>query len=462
MGKSYEIDMCNGPILKKIILFAFPLMCSSILQLLFTATDIIVVGRFAGSNSLAAVGANSSLINLMVNLFVGLSIGANIVTARYYGARKQEELSRTIHTTMALSIAGGIILTVFGTLFARIFLIWMSTPEEILDLATLYLRIYFLGIIATTVYNFGSAVLRAVGDTRRPLMFLIIAGIINVLFNLLFVIKFRWDVAGVALATVISQAVASCLIVSCMIRDKGAVNLVISRIRFHRAQLYMIMRTGIPAGIQGMVFSLSNVVILSSINLFGAIVVAGNAAAMNIEYIVYFAMNAFYQATISFTGQNMGAGNFRRIIKVQLTALACVIVTGASVGGAVVFFGNEIAGLYSTDPDVISSAMMRLKYLCLPYFLCGMMEIISGTLRGMGHSIIPTVTSLLGACAFRILWVFTVFQIPAFHKLETIYAVYSISWTITFLALYVCFIITMKKMVYSRIERASRRVGSSL
>lgn len=462
MTKSYEIDMCHGPILRKIILFAFPLLCTFLLQFFFTAIDIIVVGRFAGSNSLAAVGSNSSLINLMINLLVGLSIGANIITSKYYGAGQKEELSKAIHTSMAMSLWGGLILTVLGTMLAGTFLRWMQTPEEVLGLATLYLRIYFLGIIPTIVYNFGSAVMRAVGDTRRPLIFLIIAGIIKILFNLLFVIKFKWDVAGVATATIISQSIASAMIIFCMKRDRGSLKLDIRQIRLHKEQMLLIMKNGIPAGIQGMVFSLANVVILSSINLFGATVMAGNAASMNMEYLVYFSMHAFYLATISFTGQNMGAGNYRRIIKVQHTAMGCIVVAGIVSGGLLYLFGRQAAGLYSTDPAVIDAAMLRLKFICLPYFICGIMEVLVGSLRGMGYSMMPTVVSIIGACIFRIVWVNTIFTIPEFHTREVIYAVFPISWIITSAAHYICFIFAMKKLVYSRIDKASRRVGSSL
>ena len=329
--KKYEIDMVNGPILHKMLLFTIPLMCSSILQLLFNAADIVVVGRFAGDNSLAAVGSNSSLINLMTNVFMGLSVGGNVLAARDFGAGSEEELSKTVHTAMLLSILSGIILTVAGVIFAPQLLIIMNTPENILPLAALYLRIYFIGMTAMMLYNFGSALLRSIGDTKRPLYYLMTAGIINVVLNLIFVVKLQMDVAGVALATVISQCISALLVVRCMMKEQGGIRLVPNKLRIHKDKFRQIVRVGLPAGFQGMVFSLSNVVIQSSVNIFGEIVVAGNSAAMNLEGFVYVAMNAFHQAAISFTSQNMGAGKRERIGRILLIAEGCVIVDRKSV-----------------------------------------------------------------------------------------------------------------------------------
>ena len=331
-SKKYEIDMCNGPILRKMLMFTLPLMLSSMLQLLFNAADIIVVGKWCGDNSLGAVGSNTALINLLTNVFIGLSIGANVLVARFYGSGNQKDLSETVHTAMLLSIISGFILTVVGELFARQLLILMKTPDEILDLATEYLSIYFIGMPAMMVYNFGSAILRAVGDTRRPLYFLFLSGVLNVGLNLLLVIPLGMDVAGVGIATVFSQTVSAVLVVICMIRDKGAVKLEIRKLRINGKKFLSIMRIGLPAGFQGTVFSLSNVVIQSSVNLFGKTVVAGNSAAANIEGFVYMAMNAFHHATLSFTSQNFGAAKYDRIKKSLFTGQVCVFVTGLLLG----------------------------------------------------------------------------------------------------------------------------------
>ena len=327
-AKKYEIDMCSGSILKKMLAFTIPLMFSSILQLLFNAADIVVVGKFAGDNSLAAVGSNTALINLLTNLFVGLSIGANVTAARFYGAKRDEDLSDTVHTSMAISLISGIFLTVVGILGARQMLEWMQTPEEVIDLASLYLRIYFIGMTSNMVYNFGSALLRAVGDTKRPLYYLIAAGIINIILNLIFVIVLKMDVAGVALATIISETVSAVLVVRCLMKETGAIKLILKKLHIDGAKLGMIMRIGLPAGFQGIVFALSNVVIQSSVNIFGIIVVAGNSAAANIEGFVYVAMNSFYQATISFVSQKFGEVKYEIINKIFLRREESVIYLG--------------------------------------------------------------------------------------------------------------------------------------
>lgn len=444
--KKYEMDMCNGSILKKMLLFAIPLMFSSILQLLFNAADIVVVGRFAGDDSLAAVGSTSSLINLLTNLFIGLSVGANVLVSRYFGAKKDAELKETVHTAMALSLIGGVVLTVIGVLGAPIILTWMQSPPEVLSLATTYLRVYFVGMTATMVYNFGSSILRAIGDTKRPLYYLSISGVVNVIFNLIFVILFHWDVFGVGLATVISQVISAILVLRCLIKEQGGIHLELSEIRLHKSKLLQIMQIGIPAGFQGMLFSLSNVVIQSSVNSFGKIVIAGNSAANNIEGFVYVAMNAFYQSAISFVGQNVGAGKYHRVNKIVLTAEGCVIAFGAILGNLVVFFGEPLLGIYSEGSDVVAAGMVRLGIVCAPYFLCGMMDVMVGALRGLGYSIAPMIVSLLGACAFRLVWIATVFQIEQFHTIQTVYISYPISWTLTFVAHLITFFIIRRKL----------------
>lgn len=449
--KRYEIDMVNGPILKKMLLFTLPLMCSSILQLLFNAADIVVVGRFAGDNSLAAVGSNAALINLMTNVFLGLSVGGNVLAARDYGSGNDEELSKTLHTAMLLGIVSGLILTVAGVIFAPQLLKLMQTPENILPLASLYLRIYFLGMTAMMVYNFGSALLRSVGDTKRPLYYLVTAGVINVILNLVFVIVLHMDVAGVALATVISQCISASLVVRCMMREQGGIRLIPKKLRIHKDKLIRIVRVGLPAGFQGAVFSLSNVVIQSSVNIFGEIVVAGNSAAMNLEGFVYVAMNAFHQAAISFTSQNMGAGKKERIGKILLVAEGCVIVTGVVLGWLIYGFGRPLLHIYSNSNEVIEAGMVRMAIILLPYALCGMMDVVVGVLRGIGYSVGPMIISLLGACGLRLVWIATIFQIPRFHNISTVYLSYPITWTITLLAQLLLYAHAQKKLKETRI-----------
>ena len=445
-SKNYQIDMCSGAILPKLLLFALPLIGSSILQLLFNAADVVVVGRFAGDNALAAVGSTGSLINLIVNMFVGLSIGANVITAKYYGAKKYKDLSEAIHTSMLLSVISGIILTFLGVFGAKRILMWMQSPAEVLDLAAQYLKYYFLGITATMVYNFGSAILRAVGDTRRPLYYLFFAGIINVVLNLIFVICFDMSVVGVAVATTISQCFAAICVVRCLVKDDGVIKLNLKELKIHKIKLIEILKTGVPAGFQGMVFSFSNVVIQSSINAFGAITIAGNSAAANIEGFIYVSMNAFYQAAISFTSQNFGAKKFERIKKVAFLAESCVFIIGLSLGILIAFLGKYPLYLYSSSADVIVAGQKRLLYMGLLFFLCGMMDVMCGMLRGLGYSITPMIISMLGACGFRLLWIFTIFQIPIFHKIEMLYISYPISWIITFTAQLICFVISYKKI----------------
>ncbi|WP_443717060.1 MATE family efflux transporter [Ruminococcus sp.] len=452
--KQYEMDMCSGPILRKMLMFALPLMLSSILQLLFNAADIVVVGKFAGDNSLAAVGSNTALINLLTNLFIGLSIGANVVAARHYGAKAWDDLRRTVHTAMLLSMLSGALLLVLGVIGAEQMLIWMQTPEEVLPLATVYLRIYFLGMISTMVYNFGSALLRAVGDTKRPLYFLLCAGIINVILNLLFVIGFQMDVMGVAIATVISETVSALLVLRCLVKEKGGIHLELRAMRIDRKKMLQILRIGLPAGFQGVVFALSNVVIQSSVNIFGNIVVAGNSAAANLEGFVYMAMNAFYQTTLSFVSQNYGAGEQKRINRIVLLGEACVIVTGTLLGNMVVFFGNDLLQIYSNNPEVIAAGMVRLHYISMIYALCGIMDVMVGALRGIGYSIMPMIVSIVGVCVLRLIWLATVFQIPEFHKIETVYLSYPVTWILTSLV-YIVF------LVWIRIRSARKKSAPS-
>lgn len=443
---NYEIDMCHGPILGKMLKFALPLMCSSILQLLFNAADIVVVGRYAGDNSLAAVGSNTSLINLLTNFFMGLSIGANVLVARYYGAKQNRDLKETVHTAMTLSLFSGIFLTIIGCAGARQILIWMQTPEDVRNLAVVYLRIYFLGMTATMIYNFGSAILRAVGDTRRPLYYLFSAGVVNVILNLIFVILFHMDVAGVGLATVISQCISAVLIIRCMRREEGGIHLELSKLKVNRNKFRKIVQIGLPASFQGILFSLSNVIIQSSVNSFGSITVAGNSAAANIEGFVYVSMNAFHQSAISFTGQNMGAGKTERINRILYTAECCVIVVGLVLGNAAVLCGTPLLGIYTKSSAVAAAGMKRLQVICRTYALCGMMDTIVGSLRGLGHSVVPMLVSLVGACGLRLIWIFTFFRMETFHSVTSLYLTYPASWILTFAAHLICFAIIRKRM----------------
>lgn len=439
--------MCNGAILPKLLAFTLPLMCSSVLQLLFNAADIIVVGSFAGDTALAAVGSNTALINLLTNFFLGLSIGANVLVARFYGAKAEEDVSDTVHTAMLLSIFSGIILTVVGCLGARQILIWMQTPEDVLPLATIYLRIYFVGMTSMMIYNFGSAILRAVGDTKRPLYYLSAAGVINIGLNLLFVIVFRMSVAGVALATVISETISAGLVLRCMMREKGCIRLTLSNLKIHPGRFAEILRIGFPASLQGVIFAISNVIIQSSVNSFGSTVVAGNSAASNIEGFVYVSMNSFYQGTISFTSQNVGAGKYERVNKILFTAQACVIVIGLVLGNLAVLFGHDLLGFYTKSAAVKAAGMNRLKIICTVYALCGIMDVMVGSLRGLGYSVMPTIVSLVGACGLRLLWIFTFFRMyERFHTPQSLYLTYPASWLITICAHVICFVIVRRKI----------------
>ena len=437
--------MCNGPLLGKIMVFYIPLMLSGILQLLFNAADIVVVGRFAGNEALAAVGSTSSLTNLIVNLFIGLSVGANVLVARFYGAGQEGELKEMVQTAIATALAGGVILVFLGFFLSRPALEWMGTPEDVIAHSVLYMRIYFAGMPFMMVYNFGSAVLRAVGDTKRPLYYLLIAGVVNVVLNLIFVIAFSMGVAGVATATVISQGISAALVVRCLILTDSAYRLVLQGIKIVPDKLLKMIQIGVPAGMQGALFSVSNVLIQSSVNSFGSTAMAGNTAGSNIEGFVYTAMNAFHQAAISFSGQNYGARKYKRILRVLLICEGMVVVVGAVMGNVAYFFGGTLLQLYTTDPAVIEYGILRMSIICVPYFLCGIMDVAVGVLRGMGYAIMPMLVSLTGACLFRVVWIYTIFQ--SIRTLECLYYSYPISWTLTFLVHFVCFAVVYKKLL---------------
>ena len=442
--KNYEIDMCNGPLFGKILKFSIPLMLSGMLQLFFNAADIVVVGQFSGSTALAAVGSTGALINLIVNVFIGLSVGTNVLVARYFGAQDEKNLSETVHTSILISIIFGVILIIVGVTLAEPLLLLMGTPEDVISQAALYMRIFFLGMPVMMLYNFGAAILRAVGDTKRPLYFLMFSGVLNVLLNLLLVIVFDMGVAGVAIATVFSQAISAILVVICLVKSNGLYRLDLRRLHIHKDKLIAMTKIGLPAGMQGAIFSVSNVLIQSSINSFGSVAMAGSTAAGNLENFVYTAMNAFHQASLSFTGQNLGGKKYSRIGKINSISIVCVIVTGLVMGVGGYLAGHQLLGIYTSDPQVIEYGITRMAYVCLPYFICGIMDVFVGSLRGLGYSVLPMMVSLAGACGFRILWIFTVFQMnPTF---DVLFLSYPISWAITAVAHAICYFVLRRKL----------------
>lgn len=443
MKRSYEMDMCSGPILSKILVFAIPLMLSGILQLLFNAADIVVVGRFSGKEALAAVGSTGALINLIINLFIGVSVGTNVVAARCYGARDEEGVQKTVHTAILTAIVSGIALIFIGVFLAKPLLQWMGTPADVIDHSVLYMKIYFVGMPAFMVYNFGAAILRAIGDTKRPLYFLTLAGAVNVVFNLIFVIVFHMGVAGVALATIISQAISAVLIILCLVKTEGPCHLDLKQLKIHSEILVSMLRIGLPAGLQGCIFSISNVLIQSSVNSFGSLVMAGNTAAGNIEGFVYTAMNSIYQTSLSFTSQNMGAKQFKRVDKVLVQCQLVVTVIGLVLGIGAYLMGNQLLGIYSSDPQVIEYGLLRLSIISATYFLCGIMDVMVGSIRGLGYSIMPMLVSLTGACLFRVIWIFTIFQVE--RTLFCLYISYPISWILTASIHLICYFAVRKK-----------------
>ena len=442
-SKSYEIDMCNGPLLGKIIVFYVPLMLSGVLQLLFNAADVIVVGQFAGDEALAAVGSTSSLINLLVNVFIGLSVGTNVLVARFYGAGQKNELSAMVHTSVLTSLISGVLLVFVGFFMAKPALTLMGVPEDVIGMSILYIRIYFAGMPVMMAYNFGSAILRAVGDTKRPLYYLFAAGVVNVVLNLIFVVFFHMSVGGVALATVISQGLSAFLVLRCLAKTPSDYQLKLRLLRIEKDKLVKMIQIGIPAGLQGALFSVSNVLIQSSVNSFGKIAMAGNTAASNIEGFVYTAMNALHQSAISFTGQNFGARKFDRIGRIMIICLSLVIGVGLVLGNGAYFAGGTLLKLYTDNPEAISFGILRLSVICTTYCLCGMMDVMVGVIRGMGYGIMPMLVSLTGACLFRVVWIFTIFQ--KIRTLECLYVSYPISWALTFAAHVICFLVVFRK-----------------
>ena len=431
--KEKNNDLTSGPLTIKIIKFIIPLMLTGILQLLYNAADSIVVGHYDGSSALAAVSSVGALINLLVNAFMGLSVGAAVVVAQDYGAKDYEGVSKTIHTSYLISIIGGIVVGAIGLIFSRQFLIWMGSPEDVLPLSTEYLMIYFAGTPANMAYNFGASILRSVGDTKRPLYFLTISGLVNIVLNLVLVIIFHMGVAGVAYATIISQILSAAMVIVYMMKSKDCVRFVPKKMRIHGDKLKKMLYIGLPAGFQGTVFSLSNVVIQSAVNSFGSLVMAGNGAASSLEGFTYTAMNSVYQASLTFVGQNVGAKKYDRINKVQGVCLVLVTIIGLAFGVTTYCLGEPLLSIYlPNDPEAIPYGIIRMSYIALPYFLCGMMEVMVGGQRGMGMSFIPMINALLGSCVLRIVWISTVFA--ADPTLFTLYISYPISWAVTTLA----------------------------
>ena len=441
--KSYRMDMTQGPLTSKIIKFTIPVMLTAILQLLFNTADVIVVGRFTGKTALAAVGSTGSLINLLVSLFMGLSIGTNVLVARYQGARDDKSVSETVHTSIALGIIGGLILLVLGVIATRPLLEMMATPDDVIEQSTVYMRILFLGMPLNLILNFGAAILRAIGDTKRPLYYLTIAGVVNVILNIFLVTVFNLGVAGVAIATVISEGVSCTLILICLKHETGAIRLYLNKIKVTPSKCVDIMKIGLPAGLQGCIFSISNVLIQSSVNSFGSTVMAGNTAASNIEGFVYVSMNSLHQTCISFTSQNFGAGKFKRIKMVLINCLIIVTITGLLLGNSAFFFGKYLLSAYNKEPAVISQGLTRLSIISTMYFLCGLMDVMVGAMRGIGYSILPMIVSLIGACGLRILWIYTIFA--QFRTLDILFISYPVTWTVTFLSHLTCYFIVTRK-----------------
>ena len=439
-------NMLEGPLLGSIISYTIPIILTGFLQLLFNAADLIIVGRFCGELSVAAVGNCGSISMLIVNLFVGLSVGTSVTVAHAIGAGSREDISHTIHTALPTAIVSGVIVAIIGVFGNRTFLTMMGTPDTVLPLSSVYMKIYFMGMPFIMVYNFCASILRATGDTKSPLILLTLAGVINVGLNVIFVTQFDMNVAGVALATTISQAIAAILVVISLMKRNDSCKLILSKMHFYKPQLVKIIRIGLPSGIQGSLFSISNVLIQSSINSFGDIVMSGNAAAANIDGFLYVILNAFHQTALNYIGQNAGARKYDRVKRVLTICLISVCIVGISVSTVAYLAGPTLLSFYIPDSaEAIQWGMVRLTFLCIPYFLCGLMDVSTGALRGMGASLAPMIISVLGVCGIRISWISTIFQLPGFHTPECLYASYTVSWTATFVCQMIAFFLIYRK-----------------
>lgn len=437
--------MCNGSIMDKLVSFALPLMLSGILQLMFNAVDIIVVGRFSGSEALAAVGSTTALINVFTNLFIGISLGANVLAARFFAAGRKEEMSETVHTSITLALISGILMAFVGLVFSKGALELMGTPEDVIGLSTLYMRIYFMGMPFFMLYNYGAAILRAVGDTKRPLLFLIISGSVNVVLNLIFVIRFHMGVAGVAIATVISQAISCVLVLRCLYRTESSYQLRFSRLGMKAKYVKQIFQVGVPAGIQSTIINFSNVLLQSSVNSFGSVAMAGYTAANNILGFLYVSINSVTQACMSFTSQNYAVRRFKRMDKILLECLGLTVAVSLVFGGGSYLFGSELMHIYTKSADVVACGVDIMLYTTVTYFLCGMMDLFPGALRGMGHSAVPMILSVIGTVGTRIVWIYLVF--PYHRALDFLFISYPVSWLLTIIMQVICFYFVRKKEI---------------
>lgn len=441
----FEIDMCNGTIMDKLISFALPLMVSSILQLMFNAVDIIVVGHFNGKEALAAVGSTTALINIFTNLFIGISLGANVLAARYQAAGRTKEMSEAVHTSITLALVSGILMAGVGLLLSRGALELMATPANVIGQSALYMKIYFCGMPFFMLYNYGAAILRAVGDTKRPLIFLIAAGVANVVLDILLVIVIPLGVAGVAIGTVTSQMISCILVIRCLYRSEGAYQLRFSKLTLKWVYLKHIFAVGIPAGIQSTVINFSNALLQSSVNSFGDTAMAGYTAANNILGFLYVSINAVTQACMSFTSQNYSVGKQRRMDRVLLDCGILSVGVSLILGIGAWVFGSQVLRIYTTDADVIACGLEILSISTVPYFLCGIMDLIPGALRGMGHSAVPMVLSVLGTVGMRIIWIYGFF--PHHRSLFFLFISYPASWIVTIIMQAVCFWFVRKKCI---------------
>ena len=450
----YEIDMCNGSIMDKLISFSLPLMLSGILQLMFNAVDIVVVGRFSGSQALAAVGSTTALINIFTNLFIGISLGANVLAARFYASGKEKEMSETVHTAITLALISGIIMAGVGLLLAKLALELMGTPSDVIELSTLYMRIYFCGMPFFMLYNYGAAILRAVGDTKRPLIFLIISGVANAGLNMILVIIFHLGVAGVGIGTVISQLISCILVLRCLYKSEGCYQLRFSKLRIQKVYLRQIFQVGIPAGIQSTVINFSNALLQSSVNSFGSTAMAGYTAANNILGFLYASVNAVTQACMSFTSQNYGVGKYKRMDRVLINCLILSVVISGVLGCGSYAFGTEILKVYTEDPNVIQCGLEILSMTTVTYFLCGIMDLFPGALRGMGRSGVPMILSIIGTVGTRIVWIFMLF--PQHRSLKFLFISYPASWLFTIVMQVICFYFVRKQVHAKGRERMMR------
>lgn len=449
-NNKYEIDMCNGTLMDKLISFSLPLMLSGILQLLFNAVDIIVVGRFTGSQALAAVGSTTALINIFTNLFIGISLGANVLAARFYASGKEKEMSETVHTSITLALISGLVMALAGVLLARFALNLMGTPNDVIDQSVLYMRIYFLGMPFFMLYNYGAAILRAVGDTKRPLFFLVISGMTNAVLNLVLVIVFHMGVAGVAIGTIVSQLISSILVLRCLYTSNTSYRLYFSKLGIKTQYLKQIFQVGIPAGIQSTVINLSNALLQSSVNSFGSVAMAGYTAANNIFGFLYMSVNAVTQSCMSFTSQNYGVKKLKRMDRVLLDCMILSVGVTLTLGCGAYFFGPELLKIYTSDADVIRCGVEVLAFTTVPYFCCGIMDLLPGALRGMGHSGVPMILSIIGTVGTRIVWIFGLF--PAHRSLSFLFISYPVSWILTILMQAVCFCF-VRKHVHQSVNR---------